>query len=276
MGGRLGDRRTLALLAFSEDSAKTHCRTITHVISVFLLGSSETKVTQNQTKSYKHNAFLFVLGAPAPGSHRTPQGASERCQDASERSHDASGRPRRSRTPQDVGPSPRLLPVLFQCCPNVAPNVAPVLPQCPRDSRETAGRHLGDMHPGNSLETPRKQPGDSRETAGRLQGDSRDITGRQPGDSRETAGRQPGDSRETAGRQPGGAGKHPETHGKHPGEGRETGLAFAVIPAAPKPGRCSQPGQPRPIQTQAQCIPRHHVKSWKPCQSNLIQLNSAA
>ena len=57
MGGRLGDRRsrehsqaTLALLAFSEDSAKTHSRTITHVISVFLLGSSETKVT---TKSYK-------------------------------------------------------------------------------------------------------------------------------------------------------------------------------------------------------------------------------
>ena len=45
MGGRLGDRRTLALLAFSEDSAKTHCRTIAHVISVFLLGSSETKVT---------------------------------------------------------------------------------------------------------------------------------------------------------------------------------------------------------------------------------------
>ena len=130
MGGRLGDRRTLALLAFSEDSAKTHCRTITHVISVFLLGSSETEVTQNQTKSYKHNAFLFVLGAPAPGSHRTPQGASERCQDASERSQDASGRPRRSRTPQDAGPSPGLPPVLPQCCPNVAPNVAPVLPQC--------------------------------------------------------------------------------------------------------------------------------------------------
>ncbi len=137
MGGRLGDRRsrehsqaTLALLAFSEDSAKTHSRTITHVISVFLLGSSETKVTQNQTKSYKHNAFLFVWGAPAPGSHRTPQGASERCQDASERSQDASGRPRRSRTPQDAGPSPGLPPVLPQCCPSVAPSVAPVLPQC--------------------------------------------------------------------------------------------------------------------------------------------------
>ena len=57
MGGRLGDRKsqghsqaTLALLAFSEDSAKTHSRTITHAISVFLLGSSETKVT---TKSCK-------------------------------------------------------------------------------------------------------------------------------------------------------------------------------------------------------------------------------
>ena len=87
MGGRLGDRRsrehrqaTLALLAFSEDSAQIHCRTITHVISVFLLGSSETKVTQPQTQSYKQNAVLFMLGAPAPGSHRTPQGASERCQ----------------------------------------------------------------------------------------------------------------------------------------------------------------------------------------------------
>ena len=48
-GGRLGDRKsrgrsqaTLALLAFSEDSTKSHCRTITHAISVFLLGSSET------------------------------------------------------------------------------------------------------------------------------------------------------------------------------------------------------------------------------------------
>ena len=104
MGGRLGDRRsrehsqaTLALLAFSEDSAKTHCRTIAHVISVFLLGSSETKVTQNQSKSYKHNAFLFVLGAPAPGSHRTPQGASEQCQNR-RRPGGAFSRPSASRT----------------------------------------------------------------------------------------------------------------------------------------------------------------------------------
>ena len=207
MGGRLGDRRsrghsqaTLALLAFSEDSAKTHCRTITHVISVFLLGSSETKVTQNQTKSYKHIAFLFVLGAPAPGSHRTPQCASERCQDASERSQDASGRPRRSRTPQEVGPSPGLPPVLPQCCPSVAPSVAPMLPQCCPCVRETAGKQPRGRQPGDTRETP------GRHAPGRQPGNTRETAGRQPGDSRETAGRRretPGDTRETPRRRPG-------------------------------------------------------------------------
>ena len=76
MGGPLGDRRsrghsqaTLALLAFSEDSAKTYSRTITHVISVFLLGSSETKVTTKSCKiMQKYNIFVR-FGCPRP---RTP------------------------------------------------------------------------------------------------------------------------------------------------------------------------------------------------------------
>ena len=63
MGGRLGDRKsrghsqaTLALLAFSEDSAKNHSRTITHVISVFLLGSVGN---QNHAK-IKHFCTFWV------------------------------------------------------------------------------------------------------------------------------------------------------------------------------------------------------------------------
>ena len=178
-----------------------------------LLGPSETKVT---TKSFKNNTFWTLWLHPSQNAKerpRAPQNDPRTLRDIPGRLGTPQGAPERSRTPLD----------------------APERPSAHRHRRGTP-RTLPSGGSGSGGPRPPQDQG----APGLPRTSGRRAPQNNPEQSRKVQNA-PGRPRTLQN-----AWAMTETHvcigGLH-----DCGLAFAVIPAAPKPGGRSQPGQPQPI-----------------------------